>query len=88
MGTLELSFEGLKTGDYINPSEASALYLELAPTCKIDADYQKLMTIIDKIVNECLSRALITKEQLGRCFIGYDHGSKTYMNRKLNVALI
>jgi hypothetical protein len=32
-GDIEISFKGLKTNEYINPSKASALFLEVDDKC-------------------------------------------------------
>ena len=72
----------------MNPSEASALYLDMSADCRQSVDYERLLQVVDRIVTECLDRDICTKEQLGRSFIGFDHSNKRYYNRKMNVALI
>lgn len=88
VGDIELEFSGLRTNDFINPSQASALYLDISQQAQKSESYFTLRKIIDHIINECLARNLVTKDELARSFINYDHSSREYVNRKLNVALV
>ena len=38
-GDIEISFKGLKTNEYINPSRASALFLEIDDKCQKTQSY-------------------------------------------------
>ena len=72
VGDIELEFSGLRTNDFINPSQASALYLDIAQQAQKSASYFTLRKIIDRIVSECLARNLVSKDELARSFINYD----------------
>lgn len=80
----ELKFKGLKTSDYINPTQATALF------CDIDRNnlegIDKLKKLVHRIVQESLQRGLVSKTDLAKSHIQYQNGQ--YINKKLNVALI
>jgi len=66
---LELYFKGLRTSDYINPTEASALYCEIDDNSLKSKSYDNLKKIINRFVEECLKRQLVTKADLAKSHI-------------------
>lgn len=85
-GQLSISFKGLKTSDYMNPSLATALYADIDTRSQVQG-FNNLKKIISRIIEEALNRSLVSKEDLAKSFINVD-SQKKYTNRKLNVALI
>lgn len=88
-GELKLSFRGLKTGDHINPSQATALFLEIDQHDPFNQQgISKLKNLIHSIVQESVQLDLVSKSDLARSHIQFDRQTKTYFNRKLNLHLI
>ena len=85
-GQLTISFKGLKTSDFMNPSMATALYADIDQKSQVQG-YNNLKKIISRIIEEALNRSLVTKDDLAKSFINVD-SQKKYANRKLNVALV
>lgn len=69
---LAISFRGLKTSQFMNPSRATAMYLEIDDKTKRTSSYQTLKKIINLVIEAALSRDLVSKKELARSFVQYD----------------
>lgn len=85
---IRISFKGLKTSQFMNPSRASALFLEIDEKTKRTSSYQTLRKIINSIIQAALQRNLVTKNELARSFVQYDQGASQYIVQNFNVSII
>ena len=72
---LEIAFKGLKTPDYINPSAAQAIFAEIDSSKNNKEGFDSLRKIVHRLIDECLSRDLLKKDELGKSFISFDNST-------------
>jgi phosphoribosylaminoimidazole (AIR) synthetase len=85
---LRLFFKGLKTGDYLCPSSASNLFLNINSEGQHNEGYTLLKHVIHKIIEGFVRRGLVSKNDLAFSHISLDLSSGMYINKMLNVPLI
>ena len=49
-GSIKLMFEGLRTGDHLNPTEANSLFLDISQSAQRSADLFKLQGLVHKLI--------------------------------------
>ena len=66
---IKIPFKGLKTSEFVNPAKANSLFLEIDSNAISTQEYLNLRKIVHRVIEECLIRKFVTREELARCHI-------------------